>query len=80
MCRTLNIHKESLEGDLFTDLEPFSTFEIDPPVPLCGCWWGADPTEDVPEEVIKELHDWLMEKLKPFLADARVGRIVIEVM
>ncbi len=77
MCRTLNIYKESLEGELFSDLEPFSTFETDEPV-LCGCWWGAEPTGEVTKEEIGELHDWLMENLKPFLRDSRWGRIIIE--
>ena len=78
MCRTLDIHKESFDGELFSDLEPFSTFEKDEPV-LCGCFWGAKPTDEVTAEEIKELHDWLMEHLKPFLSDPRIGRIVIEV-
>ena len=78
MCRTLDIHKESLEGELFTDLESFSTFETIPPV-LCGCFWGAEPTDEITEEEIKELHDWLMDNLKPFLRDIRIGRIIIGV-
>lgn len=77
MCKILTIWKESDDGERFDDLGEFDTFSFDV-AGLCGCWWGQEPGAGVTQEQIDELHNWLMERLKPYLADPRWGRIIIE--
>ena len=77
MCKDIRIWKQDDDKCMFSDLG--EVVIVDTPV-LCTCWLGAEPTGEIDKQELDQLHTWFMGKLKPFLADPRVGDIIIEVV